>query len=248
MRNKAILSAGLLFSLLYGDVMYEMLTTTEGMMGMGGETLVRNFIKGAWIRTETITRNPLLGEVTNISIVRMDKNVVWILDKDKKEYSEIPLGAGEDIEPVDSAGIIPEISIQRCGEKKTILKSECEKYIISMKAQSKEGAIILTQTLWVTKDLPGYEEITELGRRLGILARNMGQNQLLGIDRESLRRLQEKISAIEGFPLTTELDFIIPQEEESLSFKTRSEVTKIDTVPISDKVFEIPPGYRRKGE
>lgn len=246
MKSKIFLSLILFACLLNGDVMYEMITTTEGMMGMGSETVTRNFIKGERMRTEVITKNPVLGEVSSISIVRMDKNLIWLLDEDKKEYSEISLESEEKIEPIDTAGIIPEVNIQKCGEKKTILKLECEKYIVNMKVKSKEDTITIVQTMWVSQGIPGYEEITTFSKRLTTLAQDMKLGELMGIDQKSFSRFRKKISEIEGFPLETELNFIMTQEGEPFSFKTKSAVTKIDNIPISDRVFEIPTGYKRR--
>uniref|UniRef100_A0A7C4TGS2 DUF4412 domain-containing protein n=1 Tax=candidate division WOR-3 bacterium TaxID=2052148 RepID=A0A7C4TGS2_UNCW3 len=236
----------LIFYFLYGDVMYEMVTTTEGMMGMGkSESLIRNFIKGKFMRTEVITQHPVLGEIKNISIVRLDKNVIWVLDEGKKEYTELRLSENlADTIEIDTT--LPlNIKVEKFNDKKTILKTECEKYVVNMEVKSSEGNATLIQTMWVGKDIPGYDEIVGFNEKFTGAGMGMLQGPMMGIDKESFRQFREKISEIEGFPLETELSLTM---EEGFSIKTKSEITKITTVPISDKVFEIPEGYKLKEE
>ena len=66
-----------LASMLYGDVMYEMVSTSEGMMGMKGETNMRVFVKGDRSLTEMTAENPMGGTMTDTKIIRLDKNVIW---------------------------------------------------------------------------------------------------------------------------------------------------------------------------
>ena len=238
----------LIFGLfLYGDVMYEMLTTTQGMMGMGdSETMMRIFIKGDRSRTEIISKSASLGEFTNIYIVRLDKRVVWTFDDSNKKYTEVTLEANLNAEPekpLDSMAAKPQIKVEATGEKKKLLENDCEKVIVLLKLDTKETDFDLTQTMWVAKDLQGSEEIIAYNKKLTEIGGGMMQAAQLGIDKKSLQGFMNKINEINGFPLELELDMEINFEEIAMTTTTKSQVTKISVVPISDKVFEIPEGY-----
>lgn len=246
--KRLILLTLMIIAFVSGDVMYEMVTTTEGVMGMGkSQSLIRTFIKGKRMRTEVTTQHPAMGEIKDISILRLDKNLIWILDADEKVYTEMPINE-ELPKEIDTTGIIPQIEVKKFEEKKKILDYECEKYVVSMETKSGDENINLSLIFWVCKDFPGYEEISAFNKNLMRDANKSSNMGMMGIGLKSLETLQKKISEIEGFPLETEIEFNMPSEEIVFSFKTKSEVTKITTVPISDRVFELPQGYKLKEE
>jgi hypothetical protein len=234
-----ILSLGLF---LYADVMYEMTTTSKGMMGMGGESTVRVYVKGDRSRTETTSEGMMGGEVTNITITRLDKNVIWTLDNENKQYAEIEIGEFMKVEEEETEETVPEIKIEKTGKTKEILGKTCEEVIVSMDIKSDEGSMTMTQTMWVTTDITGYEELKEFNKKFG--GNGSGQSMAsMTKDKKSYNEFQEKISEVEGFPLELEMEFSMGAEIMPFSMRTHSTVTKIDTKPISDKVFEIPEGY-----
>jgi hypothetical protein len=71
-------------------------------------------------------------------------------------------------------------------------------------------------------------------------------SSMMGGNKKTYEEFQKKTSEIEGFPLEIDMEMIMGGEGMSFSFMTHSEVTKIETTPISDKVFEIPTGYSLK--
>jgi len=236
---------------VYADVMYEMQTTTEGMMGMGGETTMRIFIKGDYSRTETTSKSPMTGETTDITIVRLDKGTMWTIDPEKKEYSETTFEEVSKIkEKVKGEEEVefemPEIKIEKTDEKKKILDKECEKVVISMDVTSEEGNVSFTQTMWVTKDVPGYQEIYNFNKKFAELGIEASPSTMMGGSKKSYEEFQKKTSGIEGFPLEIDLDMTMGAEEMSFSIKMHSVITEFETKPIDQKVFEIPKGYTLK--
>lgn len=230
---------------LYGDVMYEMVSTSEGMMGMKGETNMRIFVKGERSLTEMTAENPMGGTMTDTKIIRLDKGVIWSIDHDKKQYKESTI-VQETQAPEEQTGKVdmPNVQVVSTGEKKEILDKECEKVIVTMEVDDEEGASTLKQTMWVTKDIPGYQEIQNFQKQMtgsGGMSASM-----MGGDKKTFEEFQRKTSEIEGFPLIIDMEMTMGAEVMSFTFKTHSEVTKIETTPISDKVFEIPTGYSLK--
>ncbi|MGB3340987.1 MAG: DUF4412 domain-containing protein [bacterium] len=238
----------LLFGLfLYGDVMYEMSTTTEGMMGMGGgETTISVFIKGDCSRTKMTSTGPMAGQQI-ITITRLDKGVIWTLDMDNEQYSEMKLG--EETEEVEgeeeTSAAMPEITVEKTGKKKVLLGKECEEVVVSMKVEDAEGSMNFTQTMWNTKDVTGYEEITEFNKKMTEKGMKSSKSSMMA-DKKSFDDFQNKINEIEGFPLELDLEMTMASEQMSFSMKTNTVVTKIDNKPINQKVFEIPVGYSLK--
>lgn len=242
----------LLFGIfLYGDVMYEMTTASEGMMGMGGEATMRVFVKGDYLRTETTSQSPMTGETTDITIIRLDKRVIWTLYPEEKEYAETEIEQLEELKqqvsPEEEAKVeIPEIKVERTGEKKKILNKNCEKIVISMDATSEEGVMTFTQTMWITKEIPGFQEINNFNKKMSELGMTQSSAMKMGSNKESYEELQKKTSEIEGFPLEMDLDMTMGAEEMTFSIKMHSTVTNFNTKPIDRKVFEIPTGYTLK--
>lgn len=227
---------------LYGDVMYEMVSTSEGMMGMKGETNMRIFVKGERSLTEMTAENPMGGTMTDTKIIRLDKGVIWSIDHDKKQYKETKIAQEMQTAPEQEGDVqVPDVQVIRTGEKKTILGKECEEVIVTMQVGDEEGTSTLKQTMWVTKGIPGYQEIQNFQKQMtgsGSMSASM-----MGGDRKTFEEFQRKTGEIEGFPLVIDMEMTMDAQGMAMTFKTHSEVTKVETTPISDKVFEIPAGY-----
>ena len=236
---------------LHGDVMYEMMTTTEGLMGMGGgETLISVFIKDDCSRTEMVMRDSMVSEMKNVFITRLDKGVIWTLDMDNEQYSEMKLGqemiTEEEIKLEEEPRIpAPEFVVEKTGKKKILLGKKCEEVVVSMKVEDAEGSMNFTQTMWNTKDITGCNEITEFNKKMTEMGMKSSKSGMMA-DKKSFEEFQNKINEIEGFPLELDLEVIVASEQMSFSMKTHSVVTKIDAKPINNKVFEIPAGYSLK--
>jgi len=231
---------------LYGDVMYEMTMTSESPMGNNEETMWRVFIKGDYSRTETIAKSSMAGEMNVITITRLDKGVIWTLDPKSEQYIETKLGLGNNLEYEEAEEIIPDIKIEKTQRTKKILKKDCEEVIISMKTKSDEGCLNFVQTMWVSKDIPGYKEINDFNKKLEEQSIASFTSGSMGGNKKFLKELQTKISKIEGFPLETTTDMSMGTEEMAFTIKTQTIITKINTAPIQQKVFEIPKGYTLK--
>ncbi len=234
---------------LFGDVMYEMLITTQGPQGMSVESMSKIFLKGNKVRTETTAKSSMTGEMTSVSITRLDKEVIWILDPEKKQYTELNLAdlkkRMEQAYTDTQKNVVPEISVRKTGEKKKILNYDCEKVVLSMKVNSEQGGVNFTQTMWVTKDVPRYKELEAFQKMVAELGLQPSSS-MLPISKKFLEEFKKKSESIQGFPLEMEMDMSMGSKEMPFSFKVHTEVSKIDAKPINAKVFEIPRGYKLK--
>jgi hypothetical protein len=233
-------------STLTADVMYEMTSTTEGMMGMKGETQMRVFVKGDRSLTEMTAEDAMAGSMSDTKIIRLDKGVIWSIDHEKKEYTQYSMEqmTAEPEEPEEQAMEMPDVKIVRTGNTKKILNKDCEEVIVTMETAGDEGSATFKQTMWVTEDVPGYKEIQEFQKHMS--ESGIGSSSMMGPNKKNYEEFQEKISEIEGFPLEIIMEMSMGGGIMSFTMTTRSEVTKIETTPINDKVFEIPAGYSLK--
>ena len=229
-------------SMSYADVMYEMVSTSEGMMGMKGETNMRIFVKGDRSLTEMTAENPMGGTMTDTKIIRLDKGVIWAIDHEKEQYTEIAIAKEQPaMDESEEEIAMPDLKVVRTGEKKKILNKECEEVIVTMNIDDEEGTTKLKQTMWVTTDMPGYKEIQDFQKHM-TGSGSMSSSMMRG-NKKTFEEFQKKTAEIEGFPLEIDMEMTMGAEGMSFSFLTHSEVTKIETNPISDKVFEVPAGY-----
>ncbi|MGB9720773.1 MAG: DUF4412 domain-containing protein [bacterium] len=233
----------LLCSGIFADVMYEMETTSQGYMETGESiTLVRTFIKGDRMRTEIKTNNSLLGEMEQNLITRLDKGVLWLLDKDRKEFLEIPLNAdSEESFSDENTDSMPEIRIEKSEETKKILDVVCEKYVITMSINSDNDDLQITHIMWLGKNFSGYDEIMNFKQKM---LSSIAEPTIVGINKKSIQEIRKKISDFDGFPMEIEINLHVQNQGLKMALKTTSIVKKITTVPISDRVFEIPETYK----
>ncbi len=226
------------------DIMYEMQTDYQGMLGIAdGQVAVQVFIKGDKARISVST--DVDRETTNVvTIIRFDLNKFWVLDEINNKYDEITF---DDSPPVNTAEthLITEITVDKTGDKKTLLDQECEKIIVSMRDSTGGSFFSLAETLWVSNEVPAYQELkhftsrlTEKGLKLTMGSTDANEN--------ALREFQKKINEIDGFPLEFSLDMQIGVEDLNFYMRAVSRVTKLDEVPIHDRVFDLPEGYTKR--
>lgn len=230
----------------YADVMYEMTTDYEGMLGIAnGQMSIQVFVEGDKARINISIDND--GEIDNsTSIIRFDLGKFWLLDEDNKEYTEVLLEDSMPITTIDTLDL-PGIVIARTGAMKNLLDFECEKVVVSMQDSSESSFLIFSETLWVCSEVPGYEELKSFTDRLTKHGLRLSSTSMEGSDR-ALAQFQEKINEIEGFPLEFSLDVQIGFEDMDFSMISRSQVTKLDEVPIHDRVFDLPEGFILKND
>ncbi len=231
---------------LSADLMYEMTTNSEGMIGMSISSHMTVYVKGDCSRTEITRKMPMVGEKTEVSITRFDKGIIWTLDTKNKQYFEEKIGDDSALinaEPEKTTATVPEVKVEKTGKTKEILGVKCEEVIISIIIKSEDGDMNLIQDQWITKDIAGYGEIMKYTSRLGNAGPSASAGMAMNLDQESFVELQNKINGIDGLALEYEIKMTMMNDEMPITSKMHAIMTKIDVKPISDKVFEIPAGY-----
>ncbi|MEK7249033.1 MAG: DUF4412 domain-containing protein [Bacteroidota bacterium] len=191
-----------------------------------------------------------------ITIIRLDREVLWQLNPEKKTYSEMTFAQMEAMMSkaggkMDAAKAkmqeqmknMPEeqrkmmekmmgermpgmsgttdaaVEVRNTGERKTISGFACTKYTV---AQG-ENTIM---TLWVTRDVRGFNELREdwkaLSRRMAAMTARFG------------KEMADAYKNIDGFPIQTEMGHGVI-----------TTVTRVERRSTPASEFEIPAGYAK---
>ncbi|KPK99963.1 MAG: hypothetical protein AMJ90_09105 [candidate division Zixibacteria bacterium SM23_73_2] len=220
------------FSLSAADVVYTTKTITSGMMGMGDmETETVTKIKGDKKREESTTKFAggmmmkmmKVKDQKDLSITRLDKEVVWDIDLEEETYTELTFEqmkkmmemvksqvSDEDKEEMEAKTTF---DINRTDKKQKIGGYDCEEVLVKMITEGEdpetgeEGKFTVDIQMWITQEVKESGEIEEFNKKMaeklgmGDYAEKMfGGMAQFGIDTELLSK---KAGEIKGFPLKT---------------------------------------------
>ena len=191
----ALILALLLCSSASADVVIKEKSVSEGLGGFGNGTTSRTLIvAGDKSRSEdeatyTGRFKTLAGggkPHTTVSITRIDKEVIWSLEPEKKQYTELTFArmremmtkglAGADQGASDAEAKDAEmtftVDVKRTGARETVNGFPTEQVVITCVGKSKkpeEGAentgVRMVMDEWLTKSAPGAQEQAEFARR-----------------------------------------------------------------------------------
>jgi hypothetical protein len=225
----------LLASTAAADVTIQETSVSEGLGGFGNGTTRRTMlVAGDMSRSEdeatyTGRFKTLAGggkPRTSISITRIDKEVLWDLDPQKKTYTEITFaemrelmakglaeaGPAPDAEPRDGEMTFT-VDVKRTGAKQDVNGFAAEQVVVTCVgrpkdagADAKDREVRFVMDLWLTKSAPGAKEMTEFGRRF---AAKMGLDpQLASIGGTvqrmyggAMKELAARMKDLDGYPV-----------------------------------------------
>ncbi len=165
----------------------------------------------------------------NITIVRDDSKLVWILDPARRTYFEI---ARSTLERMGAAGAaaLPATggdvasSVHKTGEHRRIGKFDA--YEVRVDDQPVAGARL---TMWLSTEVPIDRTLEGPFGRGGLSAGS------------PVGRLLESLRELPGYPV----EVILSMHAGGQTMTVRQTVTSIVRAPLSDDVFAIPGGYTR---
>jgi len=173
----------------------------------------------------------------HVVVLRIDKELVSILNPGRKTYTEISF---DDLENKQFANLTPDQrrvltermarernssndkadrDVEETNETKTIDGFKCTKYVMK-----KDGQI--TQTIWATNDVKGADDLRKDAEKL--LDR-------LGSMTGMQQPLAEWISTVDGFPIRIE------------GRGSTTTIRNIKQQSIPESEFSVPSGYTRAG-
>lgn len=221
------------------DVTLKEKTVSTGVAGFGNGTSERTFvIAGDKSRSDdqftyTGRFKTLAGggkPKSSTNIVRLDRDLVWMLDPEKKQYSELTFaemrealekGAAEAREEMDKpenrrakdVEMTYKVDVERTGKKDKVNGFDAENVIVRITATPKDtktgetaGSYTLKMDQWLSPQVPGQAEVTAFYRRY---AEKMGfdpqmQHQFAGLMHqygEAVKQAAGKMKDLKGYPV-----------------------------------------------
>jgi hypothetical protein len=184
-------------------------------------------------KTVYVQGNKQKVESGNIAtITDLDKNVIYIIDKDHQVYSEMPLQTLGSAQPDIIHG---EAILTRTGETRVVANHPCNEY----RAVKGNKAERVTISACVSANAPGAKEMAEFDRKM--VARLSGHKSDRSGGNDTAGLMLEKQSV---------LTFRVPDPSRSNAYQTASllaetRVNKILLKPLPPGTFEPPKGYSK---
>jgi hypothetical protein len=258
---------------VWADVTVTRLVKSGGMGGFGAfETNEKMMISGDKECTQGITKfsgkfSSLMnkGAKEATSITRLDKELIWNVDNDKKTYTELAFDQMKQMMESMSAilsnparqdslrqameKLSTTVDVKRTGEKKTIAGLECEHVTLSLEGVHVDTIGNTTDTTWVKDDLwmtPQKNVPSELYEFDMRMAEKMGFTEggpmsgLLNQYSDAMKKLQDKLKELNGYPLASTFSIVTTThaQEKQQGEVQPEEVTQQETeeeTPVTEK-------------
>lgn len=241
------------FSVSFADLVYKSKASTSGIMGMGKMDMeTTTMLKGDKQRQDTKTKfagamtqfMPGGGEQNQLTITRLDKDLIWTINLTEKTYTEMTFDQMKKMmervktqvkeKPEEEVETKLQFDVKKTGQKKKIGGYECEEYIITMVAEGRDPQTGKAQEfevqtdLWVSPKVEGYDQLQDFqmkmaqkmgweGGQYANFAQGLGQ---FGLDTEGMAK---KMNEIKGFPMLTMVKMKASGDEIAESEEQRAE-------------------------
>jgi hypothetical protein len=258
------------FGAVRADVTVQRLVKSSGFGGFGAfETTEKLMISGDKECTKGITKysgrfSSLMnrGAKEATSITRLDKELIWNIDPEKKTYTELTFEQMRKMMQSSSALLNPmkadslrkameklssTVEVNKTGEKKTIAGLECERVIVTLQGVSAEATENVTDTTWVKNDVwmaPVNKIAVELRSFDVKMAEKLGVTEggpmagLLNQYAEAMKKLQEKLKDLNGYPMASTFSVVTTTHAEE---KARAEAKTTESAVPKAEVKEEKP-------
>jgi hypothetical protein len=244
------------------DVTVTRLVKSGGMGGFGAfESTEKMMISGDKECTQGTTKfsgkfSSLMnrGAKESTSITRLDKELIWNVDNDKKTYTELTFDqmkqmmeamsailsnpAQQDSIRQAMAKLSTTVDVKKTGEKKTIAGLECERVILSLEGIHADTIENTADTTWVKDDLwitPEKNVPSELHDFEMKMSEKMGFTEggpmagLLNQYADAMKKLQDKLKELNGYPMASTFSIVTTnhaQERQPSEVKPQEETTQ----------------------
>ncbi|MCK4224767.1 MAG: hypothetical protein KAX39_06280 [candidate division Zixibacteria bacterium] len=260
-----------LFQVPQADVSYKQKTISSGTLAFGGtETQTTVMLKSD--RQKMVTQTKFTGKLSkfmakggtkSVQITRLDKELTWNIDPDRKKYTEISfeemkkmfeemekaVQEAESLKTEKETVPEPKVEVYVTGKKKKISGYPCEQAIIKMTVEGedeksgKNQTFIITNEMWLTKDFPAQKEIKEfenkMSQKLG-MKQGYGQDMFsaftqFGID---VNKLTEEMKKIEGFPILQTITMEVKGEKIEAEMESSVEEEEEDEDDMEEEALK----------
>jgi hypothetical protein len=173
-----------------------------------------------------------VGEVT--TLIRMDKNKMYMINHSDKTYSEMDLPLNmDDILPAEAKQMLDSMdissTISATGETQTLNNWTCQKYLVEISVSMMGMDMPIKMDMWTSKDLGvDLKEFKELYTKT--LEMNPMFKDLIG-----------EFEKIDGYPVLTEFSMTMMGTEQ----KYKEEVISAEKMSLPAGTYDLPEGYTK---
>jgi uncharacterized protein (UPF0335 family) len=260
------------------DVVLEQRTTMSGIAGIAGEGTSTLSIAGDRQRTDgTFKMKGLIGKLAGgsetIQIVRLDKGIVWDIDRKGRSYTEMTLAqmrsqieqgmaalSGND-DKKDQRKFDWTLDVKNTGANEKIAGFDAKQTVVRVRGRAydekekKEFLIDLGLDLWLAEGIPADAEIAAFQQKfadsLGMdprAARGLGG--FLRRYGDGFDRLSSEMRKAKGVPVRSTWSVEMPQAtdagESGVLASITTETTAIRVGPVPGTQFDLPADLERK--
>jgi hypothetical protein len=245
------------------DVVLKQKTVSEGLGGFGNSTVEKTMIvagdksRSEEMSTYTGSFKGLAGGPKNsVSITRLDKELIWSLEPEKKQYSELTFeqmrakvekGAAEMKKANGGSGdqdMTFTVDVKRTGARQTIHGFACEQVVITcagkatkpVEGQPAEIRMVFDQ--WLSTQVPGTEEMkayhTRFAEKMGLGAEASGispmAQQMYG---KGMKEMMAKLKDVKGYPVKSTFTIespTTPEQQQAMAQAQQAQVQAADAM------------------
>ena len=227
-KNGWWMGMGLLMLLLlsgsaaWADIYWEAIQETKGMTHQPDSTgTIKNYMTAKAFRIE---------HEEGITIMDFESKMIYQIDPASKTYQQVDMTTmgqppaemkGEEAEAAQKMmkGMMSTIQVTPTQEKKQIAGYDCQKYLVSM--------MMMQSEYWLSKAVPGYAEIKEIGKKMKSLFESNPMVQQMNI--------AGMMDKLDGFPVQTVMHM--------MNGTMTTTLKRIETKPLDPSLFKVPAGY-----
>jgi hypothetical protein len=208
-------------SVVMADLYWESDQETKGMPGRPDETkVIKTYLTAYASRTERE------GQIT---IMNFDTKIMYHINPQAKTYQRInmaemgkpPEMKGEKAQKQQQMmkNMMGNIQVTPTDESRQIAGYNCQKYLVS--------GMMMNSEYWLSKDVKGYEEIKEIGKKIaGVFDENPMMKQM---------NIAGMMGQLDGFPVQMVMNIM-----KGTSITT---LKKIEKKSLDKSLFSVPGGY-----
>ena len=259
-------------SLAGADVLVKQKTVSEGLGGFGNATTEGTLVvSGDRSRSDDLVTytgrfKSLAGAKPkqNVSITRLDKELVWSLDSEKHEYTELTFaemrammakGAeqasakAQGTSGPQDEGMTFSVDVKKTGVKQDVNGFLCEQVVITCSGKPTDpkqaeavSEVRMTMDQWMTKKAPGQVEMAsyqrafaeKLGRDAGLAHMADAARAMYG---NGIKELTGKLNDLEGFPIrsTFTIESVMSGEHAQMVADAQKDAEKAQADAESEK-------------
>ena len=203
------------------DLYWESDQETKGMPGRPDETkVIKTYLTAYASRTERE------GQIT---IMNFDTKIMYHINPQAKTYQQINMAEmGKPPEMKGEKGqmqqqmmknMMGNIQVTPTQETRQIAGYNCQKYLVS--------GMMMNSDYWLSKDVKGYEEIKEIGKKIaGVFDENPMMKQM---------NIAGMMGQLDGFPVQMVMNIMKGTSTTTLK--------KIEKKSLDKSLFSVPEGY-----